>query len=55
MASKLEVSHSKAEAKGWRAYVEVIKGGRRKILKTKWFDTEKAAKYQAAAWKRMYL
>lgn len=54
MAVTVMVNYSKAEAGGWRAYVDVVKNGKRRILKTKFFTSEKAAKSQATAWKRMY-
>lgn len=53
--SKVSVSYGKAEAGGWRAYVDIVKNGKRHIVRTTWFKTEKAAKNQATAWKRMYV
>jgi hypothetical protein len=54
MAVIVKVTYNKAEAGGWRAYVDVVKNGKIRILKTKFFTSETAAKRQATAWKRMY-
>ena len=47
----IKISSGKAEAGGYRAYVT---SANNRIIKSKWFKTEKQAKAQATAWKRIY-
>lgn len=41
---KLEASYGKAEAGGFRSYLEKRRGNRVQVLHTQWFSTEAAAK-----------
>jgi hypothetical protein len=54
MAVANKVNYGKAEAGGYRVYLEVIKNGKSRIAKSQWFKTEAEAKRKATGWKRMY-